>query len=74
MDTTEAYTEETIWSALDERGFDPAYQEVMVTQAAMSGEHWSFRGGTDSDKHVHITSDGNGTYELRDAGRECKHL
>lgn len=67
------YTEKTIWQALDERGFDPAYQEVMITEAAESGEHWSFRDGADCDKHVHITSDGAGTYELRDAGRECKH-
>lgn len=55
--TSERHTEQTIWSALDARGFDPGYQEVMVTEAA-NGEYRNAR--------VSITSDGNGTYLLRD--------
>lgn len=60
-----------LWDALTERGFDPGYQEVMASEAASRGEHWSNLDIGDG-QHVHITSDDEGeTYTLTDAGPAC---
>lgn len=68
----EHHTEDSIWGALGERGFDPGYQEVMVSEAHHTGRHWSFQDGTEIHRHTHIEAEGNG-YKVWDAGRECRH-
>ncbi len=64
-------SEARLWDALTERGFDPGYQEVMASEAAFRGEHWSNLDVGDG-QHVHVTSsDGGETYELTGAGPDC---
>jgi len=65
-------TEQELWDALTERHFDPAHQEVIVTEAAMAGEFWAYSEIGDG-QHVHVAYDEAGdAYTLTDAGPGCK--
>jgi hypothetical protein len=67
------YDEDAIWPALDTYGFDPGYQEVMVTIATTKGEYLStVEDG--SNRHIHLTyNKENEIFTLRAAGPECPH-